>query len=255
MSKHPISLPLISITHRQDDKLPRQIVNQLIEIGHQQQPSENNAEPTNLLPILLPSPTSADQAIARLLAHRLNQHQIGVLIAKRTESWPINQFADAANNSQSVVAGVPNLICHRAERGALQDLLDASALIQVERWAPWTVVILAAGQSSRMGRAKQLVPVEGIPMVVRAVKTALTSGAHRILLITGAYAERVEQTVAEAKLSPHPRLTIVQNSAWKEGQSSSMKRAVRWIMDRVNLHSTPFGKCVQWGCVQAQSPL
>ena len=41
------------------------------------------------------------------------------------------------------------------------------------------VAILAAGASTRMGRLKQLLPLEGTPLLVRAVEVALASPAKK----------------------------------------------------------------------------
>ncbi|HXF63106.1 MAG TPA: selenium cofactor biosynthesis protein YqeC, partial [Caldilineaceae bacterium] len=94
----------------------------------------------------------------------------------------------------------------------------------LERWAPLAVVVLAAGQASRMGRAKQLLPVEGVSMVRRAVRTALASGSQQVALVTGAYAAEIADEVAnEAAAAGGPRLTLVHNPEWATGQASSMR--------------------------------
>ena len=92
----------------------------------------------------------------------------------------------------------------------------------VERWAAWAVVVLAAGESRRMGRAKQLLPVAGEPMARRAVCTALASGAQQVVLVTGAYAEAVAATVADLA-DADPRLRIVHNAGWESGQAGSLQ--------------------------------
>jgi len=88
-------------------------------------------------------------------------------------------------------------------------------------------VVLAAGRSSRMGRAKQLEVVDGAPMVVRAVQTALASQADRVLLVTGAYAEAVLALVAPLQRAVGERLQVVHNAAWATGQASSVRTAVQ----------------------------
>ncbi|MEM7128310.1 MAG: nucleotidyltransferase family protein [Chloroflexota bacterium] len=231
----PINLPLLSIPHQQKDGSPIQIVNELIQFHYRQRPTEEGAEAAKLLPVLLVGPTSTDQIIARLVANRLIQQQKTILIAQAADQEQPRRWEEVIGVQQSDTMSGSLVRSDRAEWDALQDVFDAFSLTLIERWSPFTVVVLAAGQSSRMGRAKQLVPVLGVPMVNRAVETALESGAHRILLITGAYADQVEQTLEGAKLSPNPRLTVVHNPAWKEGQSSSMRSAIRWIMDEANM--------------------
>jgi CTP:molybdopterin cytidylyltransferase MocA len=92
----------------------------------------------------------------------------------------------------------------------------------VERWAPWAVVILAAGESRRLGRAKQLLPVAGETMAHRAVRTALASGAHQVVLVTGAYGDAVAATVGDPDRAD-PRLRIVHNAGWQSGQAGSLQ--------------------------------
>lgn len=87
-------------------------------------------------------------------------------------------------------------------------------------------VILAAGRSSRMGRAKQLEVVDGAPMVVRAVTTALASRADLVLLVTGAYHEGVCALAAPLSQAAGERLQLVHNPDWATGQASSVCTAV-----------------------------
>jgi molybdenum cofactor cytidylyltransferase len=59
------------------------------------------------------------------------------------------------------------------------------------RGAPIAAVILAAGASRRMGRTKQLLPVEGEPMVRRAARRALDAGLSPVVVVLGHDAESV----------------------------------------------------------------
>lgn len=92
---------------------------------------------------------------------------------------------------------------------------------------PWAVVILAAGRGSRMGRAKQLVVVDGESMVRRAVKVALATNANHVVLVTGAYAPEVAAQVEDFVQPTTGRLQIVHNPAWAEGQAGSMQAGLR----------------------------
>jgi CTP:molybdopterin cytidylyltransferase MocA len=48
-------------------------------------------------------------------------------------------------------------------------------------------VILAAGASSRMGSPKQLLLLDGQPLVVRAATAALDAGAWPVVVVLGAH--------------------------------------------------------------------
>lgn len=87
-------------------------------------------------------------------------------------------------------------------------------------------VVLAAGRSSRMGRAKQLEVVDGAPMVVRAVELALQSEATAVLVVTGAYAAEVQAALVSLQELHGARLQLVHNDEWATGQASSVRAAV-----------------------------
>jgi molybdenum cofactor cytidylyltransferase len=87
----------------------------------------------------------------------------------------------------------------------------------------WAVVVLAAGRSSRMGRAKQLMEVDGELMVRRALGISLASGADAVVLVTGAYHAEVAAAVADLQQGAAGRLHLVHNPDWETGQAGSMQ--------------------------------
>ncbi|MCB9148309.1 MAG: putative selenium-dependent hydroxylase accessory protein YqeC [Caldilineaceae bacterium] len=96
-----------------------------------------------------------------------------------------------------------------------------------ERWAPLGIAVLAAGQSRRMGRSKQLSTADGEIMVVRAVRVALASGAEQTVVVTGAYAPQVEEQLRAALGADFTRLHLVHNPDWASGQASSVRCAIQ----------------------------
>jgi molybdenum cofactor cytidylyltransferase len=85
---------------------------------------------------------------------------------------------------------------------------------------PCVVLLLAAGGSTRMGRAKQLLQVEGQPLVRRAARTAIDAGLHRVLVVLGAEAARIRPVIADLDVD------IVLNPDWTEGIASSLRAGV-----------------------------
>jgi molybdenum cofactor cytidylyltransferase len=81
-------------------------------------------------------------------------------------------------------------------------------------------VILAAGGSTRMGTPKQLLEIDGKPLVVRAVEAALASPAWPVVVVLGANAEKIEPTLARLPV------LITENPAWAEGMASSIRAGV-----------------------------
>lgn len=83
-----------------------------------------------------------------------------------------------------------------------------------------TVVVLAAGASSRLGRPKQLVEWRGETLVHRAARLAVESGLGPVRVVTGARAEDVSRAVA-----PLP-VTCVHNPRAEEGIASSIRQGL-----------------------------
>lgn len=65
----------------------------------------------------------------------------------------------------------------------------------MRRVARHGVVLLAAGRSRRLGVAKQLLVIEGETLVRRASRLALATSPCDAVLVTGAHAEAVEESV------------------------------------------------------------
>lgn len=87
-------------------------------------------------------------------------------------------------------------------------------------------LILAAGQSRRMGAAnKLLAEVAGVPMVRRAVEAALASRARPVVLVTGHDAEAV-RTAAGL-----PGVAVVHNPSYADGLATSLARGLDALGD------------------------
>jgi xanthine dehydrogenase accessory factor len=103
----------------------------------------------------------------------------------------------------------------RSRHGRIHNASDESA-----------VVILAAGGSRRLGRPKQLVEIEGQPLVRRAAESALAAGSGSVHVVVGADAVRVRQVLHDLPVE------IIVNDAWKEGMASSIRAAIDAIEGR-----------------------
>jgi molybdenum cofactor cytidylyltransferase len=86
-------------------------------------------------------------------------------------------------------------------------------------------IVLAAGQSRRMGANKLLIPVAGVPMVVRAVDALLATPARPVLVVVGHQAAEVR-----AALAGRP-VTFVDNPDYAEGLSTSLRAGVAALGD------------------------
>lgn len=90
------------------------------------------------------------------------------------------------------------------------------------------VVLLAAGGSSRLGRAKQLLPYLGRTLVEHTARTALASGAAEVVVVVGAEAAAVREALRGLKVR------IVLNENWAEGMGGSIARGVAALGEEID---------------------
>ncbi len=81
-------------------------------------------------------------------------------------------------------------------------------------------IVLAAGASQRLGQPKQLLVVEGEPLLVRTVRAVLASPVWPVVVVLGAHAETLRPLLA-----PFPVL-VIENAAWPEGMAASLRAGV-----------------------------
>ena len=103
---------------------------------------------------------------------------------------------------------------------------------------PFAVVVLAAGESRRLGQPKQLVPYRGRPLVTHAVQTALAANLGPVYAVLGANALAVRGALAG--LPVH----CLVNDGWAEGIGSSIRAAVSLVA------TTPVGGVLLMLCDQ-----
>jgi molybdenum cofactor cytidylyltransferase len=84
-----------------------------------------------------------------------------------------------------------------------------------------TAVLLAAGGSSRMGRPKQLLRVEGEALVTRMARRLIGLEPASVMVVTGSASQAVND-----QLSGLP-IQIVHNPRWEEGMASSLATGVK----------------------------
>ncbi len=82
-------------------------------------------------------------------------------------------------------------------------------------------ILLAAGESRRMGYPKPLLRIDGETFVAHVARAMLTVVA-RLIVVVGAHADRVR-----AEVPPDSRITIADNPQWARGQLSSLKVGIR----------------------------
>ena len=87
------------------------------------------------------------------------------------------------------------------------------------------IVVLAAGEASRMGQPKQLLKIGPQSLVQRVIQMALAASCCPVVVITGAYADQVQQAVDGLPV------TCIHNAAWKKGMGTSIRTGVLAVLD------------------------
>jgi molybdenum cofactor cytidylyltransferase len=89
-------------------------------------------------------------------------------------------------------------------------------------------VLLAAGESRRMGYPKPLLKI-GDRTFVEQAAYAMLSAAAGLVVVLGAHAERIRP-----KVPADPRIRVVENPDYERGQISSLKVAIRSLAPGVD---------------------
>lgn len=86
-------------------------------------------------------------------------------------------------------------------------------------------IVLAAGASSRMGEPKQLLPLDGQPLVLRTVSTLLETAVWPVVVVVGAHHDQVRPLLARQPV------LVTENPAWTEGLASSIRAGVATLQE------------------------
>ena len=86
-------------------------------------------------------------------------------------------------------------------------------------------IILAAGASRRLGRAKQLVEFEGEMLLARVVRLVHEAGLEQVVVVLGAEHEAI---AAAVDLSG---VRVVRNEDWARGIAGSIHAGLRGLED------------------------
>ena len=90
-------------------------------------------------------------------------------------------------------------------------------------------LLLAAGQSRRMGRLNKLLEeIEGIPMIRHAAAALHGSGARPIVAVTGHEAEKIQDALKGFEIE------FIHNPRYAEGLSTSLQKGIRILADRAD---------------------
>lgn len=89
-------------------------------------------------------------------------------------------------------------------------------------------VVLSAGESSRMGRPKALLPIDGQTFIERIVGALKQTAAAKLIVVLGHNADELKGRIA------HLPVEVLINHDYKLGQLSSLQIAVRSLQTRAD---------------------
>ena len=87
-------------------------------------------------------------------------------------------------------------------------------------------ILLAAGESSRMGKPKALLDWFGVPLVVAQANSLLEGGADQVIVVTGAHHDEIFKVVSDL-----PNMVVVNNVEWASGKTTSIKTGLATLSD------------------------
>jgi len=101
------------------------------------------------------------------------------------------------------------------------------------------LIILAAGQSSRMGKPKQQLLYQGNSLLQHIVNIALQSPYRPVIVVLGAFADDILPTIA-----PKP-IDVIINTKWEEGMSSSIRAGIDYLQKTPDISNALVMLCDQ----------
>lgn len=87
------------------------------------------------------------------------------------------------------------------------------------------IIILAAGSSSRLGRAKQLLGYKNGSLLQHTIQSAVDSAVGPVIVVLGANEKEIHSHIENEPI------TIVLNQNFTEGIASSIKTGLSYILD------------------------
>lgn len=90
--------------------------------------------------------------------------------------------------------------------------------------APIGIILLAAGSSSRMGESKQLLIIDGQPLLRRTIKVALDANPDNLIVVLGSNFEEHQKVISDLPVE------IVYNENWEKGMGNSIKSGLNHLL-------------------------
>jgi len=86
-------------------------------------------------------------------------------------------------------------------------------------------IILAAGESKRLGKPKQLLPYKNTTLLGNSINAATESGLTNILIVLGSNFLKISQSIKCKSIRQ------IINTKWKEGMGSSLSTGMKTVLN------------------------
>lgn len=86
------------------------------------------------------------------------------------------------------------------------------------------IIILAAGNSSRLGQPKQLLKFKEKSLITHIITEAIATGLFPCVVVLGAHAELIKQEITDQDIS------IVENHSWETGMASGIAAGMKALL-------------------------
>jgi molybdenum cofactor cytidylyltransferase len=101
------------------------------------------------------------------------------------------------------------------------------------------LIILAAGESGRLGQPKQNLLFQNKTLLQRAIETGLNSKCRPVIVVLGANADVIDPAIQ------HESIKVVYNPDWNEGMASSIRTGMKEIEKNKTIDSVLIMLCDQ----------
>jgi molybdenum cofactor cytidylyltransferase len=88
----------------------------------------------------------------------------------------------------------------------------------------YSIIILAAGSSARLGQSKQLLKIGDENLLQRSIKTALDSAVEKVVVVLGSNDKAHAESIIQYPVS------VVVNEKWESGMGSSLKAGLNYLL-------------------------
>lgn len=88
----------------------------------------------------------------------------------------------------------------------------------------FAIIILAGGSSTRMGTSKQLLIIDGQPLLAKIIAQTLLTAAKKIVVVVGANEDQHREAIESFPVD------VISNPNWSNGMGSSLKTGLEHVM-------------------------